>query len=322
MNLLNDFYHYNQEIARFLPLWTQGAGSNISCKLDDKVLAIKASGFRLDQVNEKSGHVFLNYPQLRTQLLNILKKDKSLQETAYSEAVATAKVPDQISLRPSMEAGFHAFSQKKWVAHFHSLASVLMAEVRDKKSDQFDQWLKKNNWNHLVHFIPLSKPGWELSAFFQSNDYPVNIIVNHGVILQSDDVSLLSTWDKIEDQFLVEFKFDYLKAIKDQFRNSKDGLGNSNLITRMKTSFDIMTGPVKFYFPDMAIYFSKLEPHLKPVENHQFQLQASASEDLKEIWLATQILYRSLPGLSEIPEKMTAEITQLPTEKLRQKFLK
>ena len=46
------------------PDYTQGGGSNTSVKLDDEYMAIKASGFKLRQVNELEGYVVVNYKNI------------------------------------------------------------------------------------------------------------------------------------------------------------------------------------------------------------------------------------------------------------------
>lgn len=323
MSQLKSFYSVNQSIARHLPFWTQGAGSNVSCKIDQETLVIKASGHRLDQVTESEGFVYLDFRKLREKLKNLLTVEKSAQEIGYSQAVSECKVVDQITLRPSMESGFHALSSKKWVAHFHSLASILMAEFHSKNSFEFQAWLQKKNWNNQIAFIPLSKPGWELSAFFYSTKAPISIIVNHGVILQSDDPNILELWAEIERDFLMDFKFVYLNSLMENRINSQSSaLDYCDHLLKVSTPFSLRQGPVKFYFPDMAIYFSKLESFLKKTNKNDYELALEAPQDLKEIWLATQVLFRSCPDLIELPEKMVEDIVQLPTEKLRQIFLK
>lgn len=308
MSQLKSFCSVNQEIAHLLPLWTQGAGSNISYKITDELLMIKASGFRLDQVSEDRGFVYLNYKQLRSKLHNLVHLGKSQQEEAYSLSLSEVVISNQEGFRPSMESGFHAFSDYKWVLHFHSLAGILMGDVSQKKSDDFSKWIQKNKLEDKIHFIPLTKPGWELSQFFLENSKPINIIINHGVVLQSNNLQTLKEWENIEKSFLKEFGYINLLNLTHELRH------------QIKWKSDFLKGPIKFYFPDMAIYFSKLEPYLKSYEKNIYELPKDAPIDLKEIWMATQILFLTCPTLVELPDWIIEEITQLPTEKLRQKF--
>lgn len=299
----NFFLLFTQQIAKYLPLWTQGAGSNLSEKKDAQKMIIKASGFRLDQVNETQGSVELNFPTLKLYLQENLKKAPSEQETFYSQVLALSKSEQNSSTRPSMEAGFHALSPYKYVLHFHSLPAILMAE--------YPEWLKKKD----IHIIPLVNPGWELSKFFIDNDAELNILMNHGVMLQSNSEDVLETWNQLEDSFLAEYNYSLLQALKNKITSTNQPLTSKDLAPFLK-------GPLKFYFPDMAIYYPKLKPFLKPIDNNQFELLNEANKDLVEIWTATQILYQSKPDLPELPEKMIEEITKLPTEQLRQNFIK
>lgn len=296
------FLLLSDQIAQHSPLWTQGAGSNLSVKETKGKMLIKASGFRLDQVTNQTGFVELNSQKLNEFLLVNTNNPSSDQEAFYSESLMKVRL-GQTDLRPSMEAGFHALSKFKYVLHFHSLAAILMAE--------FPDWLKQKN----INLIPLANPGWELSKFFISNISELNVLMNHGIILQSDSESILEHWSKIEDEFLNEFKLSKIKFLKDKVISTNQALKTADLIS-------YSTGPLKFYFPDMAIYWLKLKPFLIPIENGNFQLSSQASKDLFEIWTATQILYQSYPQLPDLPEKMIEEITKLPTEKLRQTFIK
>lgn len=320
MELLNDFYFYNRKIAHLLPLWTQGAGSNISCKINDSVLVIKASGFRLDQVVASQGYVHIDYQKLRNDLVRVASLEINKQEQAYSDAVACAKITAENSCRPSMEAGFHAVSKKKWVAHFHSLPSILMAALNQNQTSVFSNWCRQHNWSDLIHFVPLSKPGWELTAAFSHNNFMINIIENHGVIIQSEEVGAIDLWDKIENQFLYDFRFGLMRGLKMEL--NRQGSKDFRNLRFIEKGLDLMKGPIKFYFPDMAIYFGKLQSHLKQIDGGEFELGMDAPKDLIEVWMATQILFRSLASLSEIPQRMIVDITQLPTEKLRVNLIK
>ena len=43
----------------------QGGGGNTSVKLDDKLMAVKASGYRLNQITENEGFVVVNYNDIK-----------------------------------------------------------------------------------------------------------------------------------------------------------------------------------------------------------------------------------------------------------------
>ena len=76
--------------------YVQGGGGNTSVKLDNGLMAVKASGIRLAQVTETDGFAVVEVETL---------KDVT-SEQGYKPA------------RPSVEAGFHALLGK-FVLHTH-----------------------------------------------------------------------------------------------------------------------------------------------------------------------------------------------------------
>ncbi|MCK6599556.1 MAG: class II aldolase/adducin family protein [Bdellovibrionaceae bacterium] len=308
---ISSFIKLNQKISSYIPLWTQGAGSNLSLKLDETKMLIKASGFRLDQVDAEQGLVIIDFVKLKKQLQEISTQTPELQESLYSQAISQSQITvsnqDPLKspvsqLRPSMEAGFHALSKFSLVLHFHSLAAILMGFYYEKKHPKFLEWTTQEK----INFIPLVKPGWEISNFFLENDFEINILTHHGLILQANDENVISRWEQKENDFLKTFGFENLLKLKTCF--SADGFNH---------------GPLKIYFPDMAIYLERLRPYLiKTSGSLDFSLKMDAPKDLKEIWWASQILFKSQPDLPELSDPLVEEITQLPTEKLRQWYMK
>ena len=119
------------EIGEKKPNWTQGRGANISQKKGD-ILAIKASGMRLDEITPTHGIATLSLSRFLSDL------ETSDSETKYADAIRMSTLGD---LRPSMESGFHALLPKTWVAHFHSLAAILMAHEHRTNNYQNDAFI-------------------------------------------------------------------------------------------------------------------------------------------------------------------------------------
>ena len=55
---LKELARISQEVGKH-PDFVQGGGGNTSAKLDDRYMAVKASGYRLDQVTEQDGYVIV-----------------------------------------------------------------------------------------------------------------------------------------------------------------------------------------------------------------------------------------------------------------------
>ena len=102
----NDLSQICQRVGKCVPLWTQGAGGNISIK-EQTSLWIKATGHRLDSVTPTSGIAQVNFRKMA----------KVLEEAPWSEELAEQNYADLIQEttehgfglgRASMETGFHA----------------------------------------------------------------------------------------------------------------------------------------------------------------------------------------------------------------------
>ncbi len=304
--MLESLVEFSRKISELAPIWTQGAGSNISEKVTENTLWIKASGKRLDEVSDSDGLVQINFETLKLHLIENAKAPFVERESNYSNSIAASQLVNTNNLRASMESGFHALSMQKWVLHFHSLPAILMAHKWKQINTITNDFFKK----HELKFVKLVKPGWELSLEFMDIAEGLYILDNHGIVISSDDQDILTKWNKIENEFLSLHEYTDLLQLK------KD--------VSSKTSRDwkiFNTGPVKFFYPDMAIYFNKLKPYLEKAAGSAFTLRDDAPKDLKEVWWATQILNKSEPNLEEIPIQMTSEITQLPTEKIRLSIL-
>ncbi|RYF06934.1 MAG: hypothetical protein EOO40_08735, partial [Deltaproteobacteria bacterium] len=115
-------------IGTQVPLWTQGAGGNVSVKAAGR-LYIKASGQRLDGVDGPTTYAALPVAPLRAQVAELAGQMAVQGRTPTAEAIyATALTEhrDATLGRPSMESGMHALLPGRYVAHFHALSAVLM----------------------------------------------------------------------------------------------------------------------------------------------------------------------------------------------------
>lgn len=151
---------------------SQGGGGNISVK-DKDYLYIKASGFRLCSVNQKTGFVICDSNAVRQCLQ---KNEENIESTLTIES----------SLKPSMESFFHLLP-KKYVVHLHPTffcrylcrenAEVLFSPV---------------NFPHSL-YIPYKKPGLPLAKiiFEKYTDEEILFLENHGIILVSDSLQHL-----------------------------------------------------------------------------------------------------------------------------------
>ncbi len=104
------------------PDYVQGGGGNTSVKLDGGFMAVKASGFRLSDVQSDRAYAVLDYEILRRFYLETDPATLPDIEKAGSEqAKACVQAIDGLEpLRPSVEAGFHSLLDR-YVAHSHAV---------------------------------------------------------------------------------------------------------------------------------------------------------------------------------------------------------
>ena len=106
--------------------YVQGGGGNTSVKLDDRLMAVKASGFCLSDVKPDSAYAVMDYSAIRAFYRGHEATDFADAEKAGSdEAKAnTVSVEGLAALRPSVEAGFHSLLGT-FVIHSHSVYANL-----------------------------------------------------------------------------------------------------------------------------------------------------------------------------------------------------
>ena len=106
--------------------YVQGGGGNTSVKLDGGLMAIKASGFCLGDIEPNKAYAVLDGAAVREFYLSSEPEQFENVETAGStkakESVKT--IEGLAALRPSVEAGFHSIL-KTFVVHTHSVYANL-----------------------------------------------------------------------------------------------------------------------------------------------------------------------------------------------------
>jgi len=102
--------------------FVQGGGGNTSVKLDDRLMAVKASGFCLGDVMPDRAYAVMDYAAIRAFYRGHNADDFEEPEKAGSELAkaSTIAVEGIAPLRPSVEAGFHSLLGK-FVIHSHSV---------------------------------------------------------------------------------------------------------------------------------------------------------------------------------------------------------
>ncbi len=307
---LTSFFKLNQYCLEQGLFWLQGPGGNTSIKdFSNQILSIKPSGYRLEKVKTEADlsqvklDLFLNkFSSVKT------ASTEDEKEKNYKDLIGQCNLTSE--RRPSMETGFHAVMKNTYVFHIHSLTAILVGDMSAKENEKFKAWYNQHWFSKLGSFaeIEATMPGAQLAVILEKcSDTPVIFLKNHGAILQFKDEAFLKTYQTFELAVLKEF---FPKAIL--FRS---------LQTFPK---DLLSGPLKFYFPDFVILYPRMKPYLKKVAADTYELSAEAQFkdlDVYENWMATQILYHIKPNLRELPSEIIKKVPHLPTELVRKKIM-
>lgn len=262
------------------PDFVQGGGGNTSIKLDDTYMAVKASGFRLDQVTKTEGYVIVDYQKIR-KYFNEVDTTRNVnfeQESVdfMKSCVLQEKNPN--NLRPSIETGFHSFLGKA-VIHTHSVYANILCCAREGK--ELAEKIFKDEFNVL--WIPYINPGFDLTIglnraidrYRNENGYSPNVILmeNHGVIVtEESDTKCLALHqtinDKIKNYFSIEASYPEVKiqklsdnTYKSMTKYIKDYLKGNKVDTQIFK--DIVLYPDQLVYLGSNVSFDKADTNAK-----------------------------------------------------------
>ena len=178
--------------------YVQGGGGNTSVKLADGLMAIKASGYCLKDIDVDKAYAVMDAKTLRDFYYN---NEPSRLEDVEKQGSSCAKentktIEGLAALRPSVEAGFHSIL-KTFVLHTHSVYANLaacsesccdIAKVAFEGADYTWGW------------VPYTDPGANLTFAIrdelrrvekETGKLPSVILMqNHGIIVHDDDADV------------------------------------------------------------------------------------------------------------------------------------
>ena len=175
--------------------YVQGGGGNTSVKLDGGLMAIKASGFCLKDIEVDKAYAVLDYEALRKFYFESNPSDfEDVEKAGSTKAKEVTKTIEGLAaLRPSVEAGFHSVLDT-YVAHSHSVYANLAA-----CSVECTEMVKKAlaGADYTWGEVPYTDPGArltfsirdELARVEKETGKRPNVIFmrNHGLIAHADD---------------------------------------------------------------------------------------------------------------------------------------
>ncbi len=175
--------------------FVQGGGGNTSVKLSGDIMAIKASGYYLSDVQKDRGYAVLNHRRIRDFYYGNDPEELADAEMAGSVCAreSTQAIPGLVTVRPSVEAGFHAI-MKTYVLHTHSVyANLAACSTASREIAQIAFQGATYSWG----WVPYTDPGAKLTFAIrdeltrvekETGKIPSVILMqNHGIVVHDDN---------------------------------------------------------------------------------------------------------------------------------------
>ncbi|MCX7711522.1 MAG: class II aldolase/adducin family protein [Clostridia bacterium] len=175
--------------------YVQGGGGNTSVKLNNELMAVKASGFKLNQITPTEGFVVVNYKNIKTYYEGVdLSQDVDFEKESVEVAKKNVVEMEGLKvLRPSVEAGFHSI-MKKYVIHTHPVYANILCCSKEGAT-VVEKIFGGREYAYL--WIPYINPGFCLTLKIKEEidlcikrcgKFPeVVFMENHGLIVTADD---------------------------------------------------------------------------------------------------------------------------------------
>jgi ribulose-5-phosphate 4-epimerase/fuculose-1-phosphate aldolase len=248
--------------------YLQGAGGNISEKIDGETMVIKSSGVEIKEINHKYGYSLVSYKNISDEFSKLpleitIEQDESIVSFINNQII---NLPNYKSLRPSIETGFHSIL-KKHVIHTHSVYSNIL-----NCSKSFENLTKKlfkcDNFINIQYFPPgtilTRNILHEYNNFFLINKkYPEIIFLkNHGIIVHAEtSKKAIEIHEHVTKKLCDYFKFittDFPKVYLKEKSASNFESSNSFLLNHFKNNELINQDYFnQTLFPDQTVYFKE-----------------------------------------------------------------
>ena len=184
------------------PAFVQGGGGNISVKINEYLMVIKASGYWLKDMAEDNGISFVNYADIS----HYIKSNKILDvtEEGLSVFIKDKMVPmgNDKMLRPSIETGFHSLLEAKYIIHTHSVYVNILCCTEEGKG------ILRKLFPKAVYVI-YANPGraitMEIARAMKTKKADIIFMQNHGIVVCSDDAEEGLAKHQIINEKIMEY---------------------------------------------------------------------------------------------------------------------
>lgn len=244
--------------------YIQGGGGNTSYKFDDKIMAIKASGYTLKEVQEESGYVTVDHSSIKdryTELMN--KQNIDVEKETLAINLECVKLLDGMeNRRPSVEVGFHSYLQRA-VIHSHSVYANLLCCAEEGR--EYAQKIFGDCEIGYI-FVPFIHPGCTLSMYIKEKSEvfaamhgkmpDIVFMESHGMIVSNDDyMTAIEIHEKANKMIIdffgaVEFPMPVIKKTDEGYQSDTDFI--KKFIKDFKADETYFN--VNSLYPDQVVY--------------------------------------------------------------------
>jgi len=316
----------------------QGGGGNTSVKLDNELMAIKASGFELRELTSNTGFSIVNYKNIRS-FFSLSNPNKNVK---YNDFIQEQKIKtvDNLNLRPSMETGFHALLST-YVIHSHSVFSNLINCCKEGKELITKIFSDFQDCNFI--WIPYSDPGYPVSEIIFDKSKNLNVetedlvlfLQNHGLIISSSKLTkVIQLHESVNKKIkqALNISDTYPQIILAPIEEGHIYKSASPYIQEIGMNYcnELMQ---KVLFPDQVVYFSNkigFDPSSKifiDFENCEIVYKANLKEarTYEETLVAYVYIFESLKKNNLTPNFINFEnvenINNMESEKYRKEVM-
>ena len=322
----------------------QGAGGNVSVKLDNEIMAIKSSGIEIKEMNQHYGYSLVNSKKIHDHFLKLPKNiNKKIDESTVCYINdQLIDLPNYKSLRPSIETGFHSIL-KKYVIHSHSVYANILTCCNEFEH-LVDVVFKSDNCLKIQYF----PPGTTLTKnilinynlyFKKFNKYPdIIFLKNHGLIVHSDDYLRCKLLHSYVNESIANFfeinqlsypEINLIKVNDSCFKSTNNYLLNFFKNNNISPEYFNQT-----LFPDQTVYFKnnitfnllenkKVKISPDKIEYYTNEKEANTIEETLIAYIFIRnFIEENNYKCSFLPEKQVDYIHDLESEKYRKKMLK
>ena len=301
--------------------WVQGTGGNISVKVSDTEMLIKASGMSISDIRDDKGLVKVRYREI---LRSIAGNSKDAE---YDKILNNAS---DNGLRPSMETVVHSVLGK-YVVHTHPVSVNMIACLEE------GEYILRKILGVDFIWVKYCAPGAELSReiFRIMKNYDVSrdlviIMQNHGMIISTEDITrnfglnreVISKADKyLEEKNLPRY-------CKDALLDKGTAYASTAPVIKEYMKLD---NKLRFVFPDAVVFghnvFTGQDKSIRVVNDDTivYEMEKQKAEKVNSMLTLHMYFMVNLSGLGKfntLNEEDVQKILDMESEKHREKMLK